>query len=94
MNKIVCPEIKDNVFTMAYIKVNKIAIVNLHLNPYRNNKRIGSTPIVNALVQNYNEFKASGLKMSDWFEVNILIAVKREENFVIRPIKFEYEKVW
>ena len=97
MNIIVCPEIKNNLFTIIYVRVNNIPIAAMNLLPYRTIKRIGNTQLINEIKNQFKLFKESNLTLSNWFKINILIGEQRKDpsmgKFMLKPTKFEFEKV-
>ena len=97
MNIIVCPEIKNNLFTIIYVRVNNIPIAAMNLLPYRKIKRIGNTQLINEIKNQFKLFKESNLTLSNWFKINILIGEQRKDpligKFMLKPTKFEFEKV-
>ena len=94
---IVCPEIKNNLFTIVYVRMNNIPIGAMNLLPYRQIYRIGNNQLVSKIKNNFISFKESNLTLSNWFKVNILIGEQRKDPnnnaFTLKPTQFEYEKV-
>ena len=93
---IVCPEIKNNLFTIVYVRMNNIPIAAMNLLPYRQIYRIGNKQLVSKIKNNFISFKESNLTLSNWFKINILIGEQRNDpndNFTLKPTQFEYEKV-
>ena len=94
---IVCPEIKNNLFTIVYLRMNNIPISLMNLLPYRQIHRIGNNQLISEIKNNFVSFKESNLTLSNWFKINILIGEQRndpaDKAFMLKPTTFEYEKV-
>lgn len=94
---IVCPEIKNNLFTIVYLRMNNIPISLMNLLPYRQIHRIGNNQLINQIKNNFNSFTESNLTLASWFKVNILIGEQRndpaDKAFMLKPTKFDFEKV-
>ena len=93
LTKIFCPP-AESLFVVLFIRHKELKKEDLNLVPWKKSFKICDSRIRNDIISSYEEYKSLGISMSDYFNVNIIIAMSRRRlnEFTLKKLKFDEEK--
>ena len=84
----------NSLFVVAWVKMNNISKEDLQLIPYNQHHQITNARVIEEMEQDFKNFRQSKLSMDEFFQTNILIAIRYDnEYFNLKKSKFHFTKV-
>ena len=84
----------NSLFVVAWVKINGISKKDLQLVPYNQHHQITNAHVIEEMQQDFKNFRQSKLSLDEFFQRNILIAIRySNEFFNLKKSKFHFTKV-